>query len=165
MFLLPAAMNSHSLVLPDAGATEEEFAVEASPMEDASRILFCRTINEELGRIDLLDGPGRRAKYEAHPRHTLLAIAQYDENGVRAFNLTQAYGPAYDDPITLFNEIGYDALRDRIQAGFEEGAIEAALKDLTLPGERQHHRHDEHSSPPSKSNSLPRSLEVVKYAG
>ncbi len=65
-------LNARSIeILRDAGIGEEELAAEASPLEDASRILFCRTINEEFGRIDLLDDEARRAKYEAHLRQTL----------------------------------------------------------------------------------------------
>lgn len=40
-------------------------------MADASRVVFCRSLNEELGRIDLLADPARREKYEQHLRQTL----------------------------------------------------------------------------------------------
>ncbi len=65
-------LNARSIeILRDIGITESELAVEASPMEDASRVVFCRSLNEELGRIDLLADPARREKYEQHLRQTL----------------------------------------------------------------------------------------------
>lgn len=65
-------LNTRSIeILRDAGISEDELAEEASPLEDASRIQFCRTINEELGHIDLLDDPARREKYEKHLQQTL----------------------------------------------------------------------------------------------
>lgn len=65
-------LNARSLeILRDIGISEADLAAEASPMEDASRILFCRTINEELGRIDLMADPTRRRKYEEHLQQTL----------------------------------------------------------------------------------------------
>ncbi len=65
-------INARSIeILRDAGIAEQELAAEASPLEDASRVLFCRTINEELGRIDLLADPARRRKYEENLRQTL----------------------------------------------------------------------------------------------
>jgi len=65
-------LNARSIeILREIGITEDNLAAEASPLEDASRILFCRTINEELGRIDLLADPARRRKYEEHLRQTV----------------------------------------------------------------------------------------------
>jgi 2,4-dichlorophenol 6-monooxygenase len=65
-------LNARSIeILRDVGITEEDLAVEASPMEDAARIQFCRSVNEELGRIDLLADPARREKYEQHLQQTL----------------------------------------------------------------------------------------------
>lgn len=65
-------LNTRSVeILREIGVTEEDLNHEASPLEDGSRILFCRTINEEFGRIDLLEDPGRRAKYAKHLRQTL----------------------------------------------------------------------------------------------
>lgn len=65
-------LNARSIeILREVGITEQELAAEASPLEDASRVLFCRTINEELGRIDLLTDPARRRKYEENLQQTL----------------------------------------------------------------------------------------------
>lgn len=65
-------LNARSIeILRDAGIGEKELAAEASPLEDASRILFCRTINEEIGRIDLLSDPARRQKYAENLRQRL----------------------------------------------------------------------------------------------
>lgn len=49
-------------ILTQLGIPFGELAAEASPHEDASRILFCRTLNEEIGRIDL-GGKEIQAKY------------------------------------------------------------------------------------------------------
>ena len=65
-------LNARSVeILQEIGISEEDLNREASPLEDGSRILFCRTMQEEFGRIDLLEDPRRRAKYEAHLRETL----------------------------------------------------------------------------------------------
>jgi len=65
-------LNARSIeILHDAGITAEELAVEASPMLDASRILFCRTINEEFDRIDLIADPARKRKYDEHLQQEL----------------------------------------------------------------------------------------------
>lgn len=52
-------------ILCQLGFTIEELKAEASPHEDASRVLFGHTINQELGEIDLLEG-GNDEKYKAH---------------------------------------------------------------------------------------------------
>jgi len=57
-------------ILLQLGINIEELKKEASPHEDASRILFGHTINETFGEIDLLSG-GNDAKYEEH-----LALAE-----------------------------------------------------------------------------------------
>ncbi len=65
-------LNARSVeILREIGISQEDLNREASPLEDGSRILFCRTMQEEFGRIDLLEDPRRRAKYEAHLRETL----------------------------------------------------------------------------------------------
>jgi 2,4-dichlorophenol 6-monooxygenase len=52
-------------ILCQLGFTLEDLQKEASPHRDASRILFGHTINEEIGRIDLLEG-GNDQKYKTH---------------------------------------------------------------------------------------------------
>ena len=65
-------LNARSIeILRDVGVTQQDLAAEASPLEDASRILFCRSINEELGRIDLLADQKRKEKYQRHLQQTL----------------------------------------------------------------------------------------------
>ncbi|MEM6706684.1 MAG: FAD-dependent monooxygenase, partial [Acidobacteriota bacterium] len=62
-------LNTRSIeILNGLGISTDELAVEASPESDGSRILFCRTINEEFGRIDLeVDGASTQ-KYRRHLR-------------------------------------------------------------------------------------------------
>ena len=84
-------LNARSIeILRDVGITERELAEEASPLEDASRILFCRTINEEIGRIDLMSDDDRRRKYELHLRQTLpymnLSQSEFEKVLVRHAN-------------------------------------------------------------------------------
>jgi len=44
-------LNARSVeILREIGITEDDLSQESSPLEDGSRILFCRTINEEFGR-------------------------------------------------------------------------------------------------------------------
>ncbi len=65
-------LNTRSVeVLREIGVTEEDLSQEASPLEDGSRVLFCRTIGEDFGKIDLLDTEERRAKYRKHLRQSL----------------------------------------------------------------------------------------------
>lgn len=52
-------------ILHRLGFSHDELAAEASPHDDASRILFCGTISEEFGSIDLTVGEGAR-KYKEH---------------------------------------------------------------------------------------------------
>jgi len=55
-------------ILNELGISTGELAEEASPDSDGSRILFCRTINEEFGRIDLLADGSSAQKYASHLR-------------------------------------------------------------------------------------------------
>ncbi|MEM1219275.1 MAG: FAD-dependent monooxygenase [Bacteroidota bacterium] len=60
-------LNSRSIeILSELGVTMQEMENEASPPSDGARILFCNTINEEFGRIDLEEEPAIRKKYERH---------------------------------------------------------------------------------------------------
>ncbi|MFO0590674.1 MAG: FAD-dependent monooxygenase [Polyangiaceae bacterium] len=52
-------------ILHDLGFHHDDLAAEASPPEDAAKILFCGTIAEEFGCIDLQTGGGAR-KYREH---------------------------------------------------------------------------------------------------
>ncbi len=60
-------LNSRSIeILDELDITVEEMNEEASPLSDGARILFCNTINEEFGRIDLEEDASIRKKYERH---------------------------------------------------------------------------------------------------
>ena len=62
-------VNGRSIeILNGLGFTEDELKAEASPPADAARIVFCKTINEEFGRIDLLENPENAEKYRRHLR-------------------------------------------------------------------------------------------------
>lgn len=62
-------LNTRSIeILHGLGITSEDLEAEASPEEDGSRILFCRTINEEFGRIDLAAEEASAKKYRDHLR-------------------------------------------------------------------------------------------------
>lgn len=52
-------------ILHELGIGYDDLAREASPAEDAAKILFCGTIAEELGMVDLRAGSGER-KYREH---------------------------------------------------------------------------------------------------
>ncbi len=67
-------LNARSIeILRDVGITVQELAAEASPLADASRIEFCRSINEELGRIDLLADPAQGKVSTASAANTSLS--------------------------------------------------------------------------------------------
>jgi len=62
-------VNGRSIeILNGLGFTKDELKAEASPPSDAARIVFCKTINEEFGRIDLLEQPENAEKYRRHLR-------------------------------------------------------------------------------------------------
>lgn len=62
-------LNARSIeILNGLGISLEELAKEAAPDEDGSRILFCKTINDEFARIDLLADGGSAQKYADHLR-------------------------------------------------------------------------------------------------
>jgi len=62
-------LNARSIeILDELGISMKELAREAAPDADGSRILFCKTINEEFGRIDLLEDGGSAQKYARHLR-------------------------------------------------------------------------------------------------
>lgn len=62
-------VNARSIeILHGLGFTDAELEAEASLPADAARIVFCRTINEELGRIDLLADERKAEKYRRHLR-------------------------------------------------------------------------------------------------
>ncbi|MFO0631123.1 MAG: FAD-dependent monooxygenase [Polyangiales bacterium] len=52
-------------ILQGLGVEPASLEAEASPHDDASRVLFCGTLDEEFGRIDLAAGDGAR-KYRQH---------------------------------------------------------------------------------------------------
>ncbi|MFT4537453.1 MAG: 2,4-dichlorophenol 6-monooxygenase [Saprospiraceae bacterium] len=60
-------LNTRSMeILETVGVSIDELIAEAAPFSDGARILFCNTINEEYGRIDLFADEGRRQKYQQH---------------------------------------------------------------------------------------------------
>lgn len=62
-------LNARSIeILTSLGVSMDELEREASPEADGSRILFCKTITEEFGRIDLFEDPDCAAKYARHVR-------------------------------------------------------------------------------------------------
>ena len=62
-------VNARSIeILTSLGFTLEELEAEASPPADAARVVFCRTLGDELGRIDLLSPENKPEKYRRHLR-------------------------------------------------------------------------------------------------
>ena len=62
-------LNARSIeILTGLGFTLEELEAEASPPSDAARVVFCRTLGDELGRIDLLSPENHPEKYRRHLR-------------------------------------------------------------------------------------------------
>jgi len=55
-------------ILTSLGIPLEELEAEASPDAEAARVVFCRTLGEELGRIDLHDEVHDPGKYARHLR-------------------------------------------------------------------------------------------------
>ena len=62
-------VNARSIeILMGLGFTLAELESEASPPADAARVVFCKTLGEELGRIDLLSPENSPEKYRRHLR-------------------------------------------------------------------------------------------------
>src|SRR6056300_1270567 len=60
-------LNARSIeILEELGISSKDLIKEASPFSDGARILFCQTINEEYGRIELFADEARRRKYKRH---------------------------------------------------------------------------------------------------
>ena len=60
-------LNARSIeILEGLGVSSKDLSEQAAPFSDGARILFCQTINEEYGRIDLYEDETRRTKYEQH---------------------------------------------------------------------------------------------------
>ena len=60
-------LNARSIeILEQLGISDSSLAERAAPFSDGARILFCNTINEKFGRIDLYADEDRRKKYELH---------------------------------------------------------------------------------------------------
>ena len=73
-----------------------ELEKEAAPAADGSRILFCKTITEEFGRIDLLEEADCADKYRRHVRsqRPYLNLSQTELERDRP----RARFPAFEDP-------------------------------------------------------------------
>ena len=63
----------------------------------------------------------------------VLAIGALAAEHAVAFDLTDELVSGSDDPIALFNALGYDALRERIELGLSEAPMEVKVSDLTIP--------------------------------
>ena len=62
-------LNARSIeILMSLGFTLDALEAEASPASEAARIVFCKTLGEEFGRIDLLDAKHDPGKYARHLR-------------------------------------------------------------------------------------------------
>lgn len=62
-------VNARSIeILRGLGVTLEELEAEASPAPDAARVVFCKTLSKEFGRIDLLAPENHPEKYRRHVR-------------------------------------------------------------------------------------------------
>ncbi len=62
-------VNARSIeIFESLGVTIAELEAEASPAPDAARVVFCRTVSKEFGRIDLLAPENRPEKYQQHVR-------------------------------------------------------------------------------------------------
>jgi 2,4-dichlorophenol 6-monooxygenase len=82
-------------IMHSLGFSYKELATEASPHQDASRVLFCGTIGEEFGQIDLTSGNGAqkyRENLEAPTPYLNLSQVEFEKvvlSHVRACAQTQ----------------------------------------------------------------------------
>ncbi len=63
----------------------------------------------------------------------LLAVIGYRDNVLSALDLTELFGHRFDDPVDLFNELGYEAIQRRIESEPPAALIKVDVDSLILP--------------------------------
>ncbi len=63
----------------------------------------------------------------------LWAIQSMSATALTGVNLTKKFGPGVNDPVKLFLDHGYEALRSEIESGFAESGESLEAADLVLP--------------------------------
>ncbi len=72
-----------------------------------------------------------RSKVDGDVR--LLAVTEYRENSLSAIDLTELFDQRFDDPVELFNSVGYEAIEKRIEAEPATSVITVEVDKLILP--------------------------------
>ncbi len=84
-------LNTRSIeILNLLGITDEDLESEASPESDGCRILFCKSVQEEFGALDLLNEGGSAQKYRQHFRskRPYLNLSQTELERILAAHVT-----------------------------------------------------------------------------
>ncbi len=73
------------------------------------------------------------ARTEVDGNVQLLAVVEYRDNTVTALNLTELFDRHFEDPVDLFNALGYEVIRERIESEPTASLIKADVDTLILP--------------------------------
>ena len=63
----------------------------------------------------------------------LLSVTRYADGAVVGYNLTQEVDSNPTDPVDVFNDLGYEALKNRIESLSESSLVEYPLDQLSVP--------------------------------
>lgn len=81
-------------------------------------------LDEALTFARILDGDNRR----------LIAVTSYSDDSVTGYDLTALLGTDPEDPIALFDELGYEELKSRIESISEDASV-YNIDHLTIPAD------------------------------
>lgn len=73
------------------------------------------------------------ARVEAGGRRRVIAVTEYRDGEVRGVDLSSALGRDTHDPILIFNERGYDGLRDLVRSAPLDAKVTAPAASLVIP--------------------------------
>jgi len=80
------------------------------------------------------------ARTVANGRRRVIAVTEYRGGAVRGIDLSMALGHEASDPISAFNELGYDDLEDLVRNTPASARIEVPAAELAIPVDlRAHH--------------------------
>ncbi len=73
------------------------------------------------------------ARVKQEGKIQLLAVIAYEKKQLSAINITKLFDDHYTDPIILFNEFGYDAIKKKLSLELKNKAQQIKVGELILP--------------------------------
>lgn len=87
----------------------------------------------DMIKIAPLDEALTFARIQGESGPELLAVASWQGDHLAAWNISRTLGAEITDPISFFQERGYDSLKTEFETRFPESAESFAVADLILP--------------------------------